>query len=155
MANGRLTNRKRKAWTDRMDRQTAIQTTDRRLMDSWLAADEQKTANQTDRQKTNGLTYRPPPPCPPPFSISLSTSIYCDTWAGAGGMAILGVWYWSCVSIYLYGINYGPPFKNVGCAQYEYLKNIKGHICCRQYNWTRVGTLYQNEAKYSLVRICK
>ena len=24
---------------------------------------------------------------------------------------------------------------------------------CRQYNWTRVGTLYQNEAKYSLVRI--
>lgn len=24
-------------------------------------------------------------------------------------------------------------------------------MCCRQYNWTRVGTLYQNLAKYSLV----
>ena len=29
------------------------------------------------------------------------------------------------------------------------------NICCRQYNWTRVGTLYQNEAKYSLVSILK
>jgi hypothetical protein len=24
-------------------------------------------------------------------------------------------------------------------------------LICRQYNWSRVGTLYQNQAKYSLV----